>query len=77
MAKRRKRRVREKAVTIDYLDADGNTLSLRETLSKGTFRKLAEGPATAWYLELGGDTTFCEKLSLEVAPGGTAGLKVD
>lgn len=47
MARKRKRKVREKAVTIEYVDADGNVLSLRESLSKGTVRKLAEGPATA------------------------------
>jgi hypothetical protein len=47
MAKKRKRRVREKAVTIDYVDAEGNVLSLRETLSKGSIRKIEAGPATA------------------------------
>lgn len=47
MAKKRKRRVREKTVAIDYVDAEGNTLSLRESLSRGTIRKLSEGPATA------------------------------
>jgi len=47
MAKRRKRKVREKAVTIDYVDPEGNTLSLRESLSRGTLAKIAEGPATA------------------------------
>jgi hypothetical protein len=47
MAKRKKRRVREKAVTVDYVDAEGNTLTLRQTLSAGTIAKLGEGPATA------------------------------
>ncbi|MGH2974920.1 MAG: hypothetical protein ACRDLL_08660 [Solirubrobacterales bacterium] len=47
MAKRRQRRPRQKAATVDYLDADGNTLTLRETLSAGTIANLGEGPATA------------------------------
>ncbi len=47
MAKRRKRRPREKAATVDYTDAEGNVLSLRESLSPGTIAKLGEGPATA------------------------------
>jgi hypothetical protein len=46
MAKRR-RRSRQKAPTIDYVDADGNKLTLRQTLSAGTIAKLGEGPATA------------------------------
>jgi hypothetical protein len=48
MAKRRKpRRPREKTPTVDYVDAEGNTLTLRKTLSAGTIGKLREGPATA------------------------------
>jgi hypothetical protein len=47
MAKRRKRAPRQKAATVDYVDAEGNTLSLRESLSRGTIAKLEEGPATA------------------------------
>ena len=47
MAKRRKRATRQKATTVDYVDAEGNTLTLRETLSAGTVAKLGEGPATA------------------------------
>jgi hypothetical protein len=47
MAKRRKRRPREKAPTVDYADAEGNTLTLRQALSAGTIAKLKEGPATA------------------------------
>jgi hypothetical protein len=47
MAKRKKRRSREKAPTVDYVDADGNTLTLRQSLSPGTVTKLGEGPATA------------------------------
>jgi hypothetical protein len=46
MAKR-KRRSRERAPTAEYVDAEGNTLTLRETLSAGTIAKLQEGPATA------------------------------
>jgi len=48
MAKRgKKRRPREKAPTVEYADAEGNKLVLREALSAGTIAKLAEGPATA------------------------------
>jgi hypothetical protein len=47
MAKRRKRPQRQKAPTVEYVDAEGNTLSLRESLSRGTIAKLEEGPATA------------------------------
>jgi hypothetical protein len=47
MAKRRKRPPREKLPTVEYLDAEGNKLVLRETLSRGTIAKLEEGPATA------------------------------
>lgn len=48
MAKRRdkRRRPREKAPTVDYVDAEGNTLTLRQSLSAGTIAKLGEGPAT-------------------------------
>ena len=46
MAKRRKqRRPREKAPTVDYVDEDGNVLSLRQTLSPGTIAKVGEPPA--------------------------------
>ncbi len=47
VAKRKKRRPRERAATVDYVGGDGNTLTLRETLSAGTIAKLGEGPATA------------------------------
>jgi hypothetical protein len=47
MAKRRQRRARQKAPTVDYRDAEGNVLTLRESLSAGTIAKLVEGPATA------------------------------
>ena len=48
MAKRKKqRRERQKAATVDYVDAEGNTLSLRESLSPSTIAKIGEGPASA------------------------------
>ena len=48
MAKRRqKRQSQEKAATVDYVDREGNTLTLRESLSRGTIRKVGEGPGTA------------------------------
>jgi hypothetical protein len=48
MAKRKKqRRERQKAPTVDYVDADGNTLTLRQTLSAGSIAKIAEGPPRA------------------------------
>jgi hypothetical protein len=47
MAKRKQRRPRQKPSTVDYVDAEGNTLTLRQTLSARTIAKLAEGPATA------------------------------
>ena len=46
MAKRkRQRRQREKAPTIDYVDPEGNVLTLRQTLSAGTIAKVGEPPA--------------------------------
>lgn len=47
MAKRRQRRARQKAPTVDYTDAEGNVLTLRQSLSAATIAKLGEGPATA------------------------------
>ncbi len=48
MAKRKKqRRPREKAPTIDYVDAEGNVLTLRQSLSAGSIAKLGEPPAGA------------------------------
>jgi hypothetical protein len=46
MAKR-KRQPREKAATIDYTDPEGNVIALRETLSRGTIRKIGEPPRSA------------------------------
>ena len=46
MAKRKKpRRPREKAPTVDYTDPEGNVLTLRESLSAGTIAKIGEPPA--------------------------------
>jgi hypothetical protein len=46
MAKRKKqRRPREKAPTVDYADPEGNVLTLRQTLSAGTIAKVGEPPA--------------------------------
>ena len=48
MAKRKKqRRQREKAPTVDYTDAEGNVLTLRQTLSAATIAKVGEGLASA------------------------------
>ena len=48
MAKRKKqRRPREKAVTCDYTDPEGNVLTLRESLSAATVAKIGEPPASA------------------------------
>jgi hypothetical protein len=46
MAKRKKRRPREKAATVEYADPEGNTLVLRQALSSGTIAKLGEPPTT-------------------------------
>jgi len=46
MAKRRKqRRPRQKAPTVEYSDPEGNTLTLRQSLSPGTIAKIGEPPA--------------------------------
>lgn len=48
MAKRkRQRRPREKTATVEYEDAEGNVLALRQSLSAGTIAKIEAGPATA------------------------------
>jgi len=48
VAKRKKqRRPREKAPTFDYADAEGNVLTLRQTLSAATIAKVEEGLASA------------------------------
>jgi hypothetical protein len=46
MAKRKKaRRPRLEVPTVDYADADGNVLTLRQSLSPGTIAKIAEASA--------------------------------
>jgi hypothetical protein len=46
VAKRKKqRRAREKAPTVEYVDPGGNVLALRQTLSAGTIAKVGEAPA--------------------------------
>ncbi|HEY7150373.1 MAG TPA: hypothetical protein VH391_01705 [Solirubrobacterales bacterium] len=46
MAKRRQRRQRKQPVpTSDYADAEGNVLTLRQSLSAGTIAKIGEPPA--------------------------------
>jgi hypothetical protein len=49
MAKRRQRqrRPKEPVATVDYTDDDGNVLTLRQTLSAGTVRKIAQGSKRA------------------------------
>jgi len=47
MAKRKERRRREPPASIEYEDAEGSVLTLRQELSPGSIRKLAEGPRSA------------------------------
>ena len=47
MAKRRKRKPREKAATVTYRDEEGNVLELRESLSAGTIAKVMERSGSA------------------------------
>jgi hypothetical protein len=47
MAKRKRSRRREPPATSDYRDGEGNVLTLRQTLSRGTIRKIGEPPASA------------------------------
>jgi hypothetical protein len=48
VAKRKKqRRARKKAATVDYADPEGNVLTLRQALSPGTIAKVGEPPAGA------------------------------
>lgn len=44
MAKRGRRRERKQVATADYKDPEGNVLTLRCELSRGTIRKLGERP---------------------------------
>ena len=45
MAKRQRHRRRQPVPTVDYADAEGNVLSLRQSLSAGTIAKIGEAPA--------------------------------
>jgi hypothetical protein len=46
MAKRKKQRQpRQKPATVDYRDAEGNVLTLRQSLSAATIAKIGEPPA--------------------------------
>lgn len=47
MGKRRRHRRGEPVPTSDYADAEGNVLSLRQSLSAGTIAKIGEAPAGA------------------------------
>ena len=44
MAKRQRHRRRQPVPTVDYADAEGNVLSLRQSLSAGTIAKIGEAP---------------------------------
>jgi hypothetical protein len=44
MAKKKQRRNRQKAPTFDYVDPDGNILTLRQSLSASTIVKIGEPP---------------------------------
>lgn len=47
MAKRKKqRRQRQQAPTVDYTDPEGNVLTLRGSLSAGTITKIGEAPTS-------------------------------
>jgi hypothetical protein len=45
--RKRQRRPRAKAATVDYTDPEGNVLTLRESLSAATIAKIGEPPAGA------------------------------
>ena len=47
MAKRKQRRLRQKVSTTDYTDAEGNVLTLRQSLSRAPIAKLGEPPVSA------------------------------
>jgi hypothetical protein len=47
VARRKERRRREPAPTYDYTDPEGNVLTLRGALTKGTIAKLAAGAGRA------------------------------
>jgi hypothetical protein len=43
---KRRRPQREPAATVDYADAEGNVLTVRETLSPGSIRKISKARAS-------------------------------
>jgi hypothetical protein len=45
MAKRQRHRRTQPVPILDYADAEGNVLSLRQSLSAGTIAKIGEAPA--------------------------------
>jgi hypothetical protein len=45
MAKRQRHRRRQPVPAVDYADAEGNVLGLRQSLSAGTIAKIGEAPA--------------------------------
>ncbi len=47
MAKRKPGRKREKSATVDYVDDEGNILTLRQSLSRATMRRIGERPSAA------------------------------
>ena len=47
MAKRKRERRREPVATVEYTDAEGNVLRLREALSAGTIKAVAAAPRSA------------------------------
>jgi hypothetical protein len=48
MAKRgKKRRAKEPVATVDYTDPEGHVLTLRQSVSVGTIRKIGEAPGGA------------------------------
>jgi|SRR5829696_2836850 len=48
MAKPKKpRKARARVPAVDYVDEEGNVLTLRQSLSAKTIKKIGEGPATA------------------------------
>jgi hypothetical protein len=47
MARRKQRRRKQPAATVEYLDEHGNVLELRQSLSPRTIAKIGEGPTAA------------------------------
>jgi len=47
VAKRKQRRPRQKVPTVDYTDAEGNVITLRQSLSSATITAIGEPPTAA------------------------------